>query len=940
MNRPSRRRNSSKAWSRVRPHAVKIALALAATAALGAGAYHLTRQSPADHLQQGLALYQAGDTEAAAIALKNALQAMPDHAQARFTLGRIHFAGNDFQAADKEFTRARAAGLAEVELLALHGRTLLILGEPARLLAELTVPQAADAATQATVHALRARAHLMLEDPAAAEASLAQAEALAPGLPEVLVSRALHALADGRRDSALPLLAQALAQAPERADIWLLQGDLQRSLGLPPAAALASYGQAVAAEPGNPRARLARAQLHLDQDALELARADVQAALELSPQDVIGRYFMAYLEFRGNRLAEANTRLQELLRGAPDFIPAHLLAGAVNVGLGHREAARAHLDRVLAVAPQHGLARKLKAATLADLGDLETARQLLAGFGSDADDPVLHLLQGQIALRQGRYREALRHLDRAPQAVQQDARFLTDLATGMMGSGDRAGAIAALTQAAELDTQSARPELLLVLAHLQAQRYDQAMQVVERLAQERPDDPFVHNLRASILLTQNRPDQARPHLARALALQADYYPAAYNLALLDLQRRDLPAARGRMQQVLQANPREARAWLMLARLDALAGRPAEALRNLEQARRANDRDPQVRVALIRHWLEHNQPGKALTEARNALDVTGRADFLEFIGLAQAALNDPASARASYARWAELQPGNPAAHFRLAQAQGAMQDHAGALVSLDRALTLRPDLTLASVGKALTLARLNRAEEGIALARSIQARQPQSAAGFLAEADILAGQQRFAAAAPLYARAATLDRRSESVQRVLDSYTRAGQAAAGQQWVTQWLAGNPADHGARHALALSLLQARQWQDAAAHYRQLARARPGDLVAHNNLAWVLGELKHPDAIATAEQALKLDPQNPVVMDTLGWILVNSGQMARGLALLEQAHAKAPTAADIHWHYAAALARSGNTARARQELEKLIYSGNDFPARDEARRLLASL
>ena len=61
--------------------------------------------------------------------------------------------------------------------------------------------------------------------------------------------------------------------------------------------------------------------------------------------------------------------------------------------------------------------------------------------------------------------------------------------------------------------------------------------------------------------------------------------------------------------------------------------------------------------------------------------------------------------------------------------------------------------------------------------------------------------------------------------------------------------------------------------------------------NNYANLLLQLNDPAAQATAEQALKLDPDNPNFADTLGWILVQGGQTEAGLRYLREARLRSP-------------------------------------------------
>jgi Flp pilus assembly protein TadD len=60
-------------------------------------------------------------------------------------------------------------------------------------------------------------------------------------------------------------------------------------------------------------------------------------------------------------------------------------------------------------------------------------------------------------------------------------------------------------------------------------------------------------------------------------------------------------------------------------------------------------------------------------------------------------------------------------------------------------------------------------------------------------------------------------------------------------------------------------------------------------------------------------------------------------QGVQVLRQAVERAPQVAEIRYHLGAALARSGDMARARQELEKAIAGAGDAPWKPEAKRLL---
>ena len=53
------------------------------------------------------------------------------------------------------------------------------------------------------------------------------------------------------------------------------------------------------------------------------------------------------------------------------------------------------------------------------------------------------------------------------------------------------------------------------------------------------------------------------------------------------------------------------------------------------------------------------------------------------------------------------------------------------------------------------------------------------------------------------------------------------------------------------------------------------------------WGLYQVRgNPKALATAERALAAAPDNPAVMDTVGWILVEKGDLDKALPLLREA------------------------------------------------------
>ena len=155
-----------------------------------------------------------------------------------------------------------------------------------------------------------------------------------------------------------------------------------------------------------------------------------------------------------------------------------------------------------------------------------------------------------------------------------------------------------------------------------------------------------------------------------------------------------------------------------------------------------------------------------------------------------------------------------------------------------------------------------------------------------------------------------------------------------------MAAHPNDMVVRRSLATALIVMGRYDEAAAEHARLLAATPADADLLNNLAWLYSQLGDPRARHYAERAYAIMPNDPGVMDTFGWILVQDGEPARGLTLLREAQARGLQAETIGYHIAVALIAMGRNEEARRELKQALRRGNDFMGGAEAQALLRQL
>jgi len=84
----------------------------------------------------------------------------------------------------------------------------------------------------------------------------------------------------------------------------------------------------------------------------------------------------------------------------------------------------------------------------------------------------------------------------------------------------------------------------------------------------------------------------------------------------------------------------------------------------------------------------------------------------------------------------------------------------------------------------------------------------------------------------------------------------------------------------------------------------------------------------------------PNEPLVMDTVGWVYYKKQQPALAIAEFQKCLDKDPQNPTYLFHLGLAQAQAGDPQKARASLEQALKINPTFAGADEARRTLASL
>ncbi len=881
---------------------------------------------------------QKGDLKAAVIQLKNAVEKSPDNGEARLELGNLQLAIGDLPSAEKEFRKARSLGIPADRVLPQLARTMAQQGEFKELLEQLT-PDAA--AKSAPLLALRGDALLATGKADEAKQAYEQALALNPNAGEALLGMARHAMFSQDRDAADRYVMEAVAKDPKNPDVFMTRGTMLRLAGKSDEA-LAAFDEVLKLKPDHRSAHIEKAYVEISRGKYEQAQKEIESAEKNAPGNLLVTYTRALNDFSQGKFAAAQESLQKVLRVAPDHLPSVLLAGACDLNLGSLQQAEQNLRKYLSSNPNDIYARKLLAQTLLRGSQPGDAAEALAPVLKDAtQDPQLLALAGESYMQVRDFGKASAYLEKAAELAPKAAAVRTSLGLSRLAQGDQARGLSELQLATSLDPKSAQATMALVQTEMNLKHYDKALAAVQSLEKAQPDNPQVQNLKGAVYMIKGDAAAARAAFEKAVALKPDFFPAVTNLARLDIQDKKPDAAKQRFEKLLAKDKNNYGAMAALGDLAMVQQRTDEATSWYEKASAANPDAVVPALKLGVHYLRIEQPQKALALARKFQTANPtNADVLELLGQAQVATKDTAGALETYSKLANVLPKSAQPQMRLAGVRMLQKNDAAAAEDLRRAVELQPDFIPARLAQIELAVRSNRPDEALDTARQIQKLDAKAPVGYAVEGDLLMMQNKPAPALAAYEKALAIGKSPELMLKTLQAMKQAGKDKEAQARAAQWLKEKPDNVAIAMFLAEGSLARKDYKTAIAQLQDVLKRGPNNAVALNNLAWAYQQEKDPRALETAEQAYKLAGENAGVLDTLGWLLVEQGNTARGLPLLQKASGLAPNAAEIRYHLAVGLHKSGDKPGARKELDKLLAQNAQFPQIEEARALLKTM
>ncbi len=891
--------------------------------------------------------YQAeGHYRSAIIELKNLLQADGNHAQARLLLGQLHMDLGDVQAAQKELRRAEALGAASAAVQPALAESYVIVKQYDKALAVIEQPPFDPAQLSPRVQRLRADSYLGLGKTEKAQeiyrALLAQNEnsnEARRGLARV----ALHVGDDGK---ALVLVKQAIGFDSKDKASWLLRGQID-SKRQDYAAAEQAYTHALdtrkleAITHEELWARVGLIEALLAQNKIAPAAQRLKELRRFLSAHPAARYLRARIAMAEGDHDIAETELRAVLKTFPDHGPSLLMLGAVKYAQEQLEQADMFLSGFLAAQPGHSAAHKLLAATRLRLAQPAGAKAALTPLSkSGARDAEWLSLMGIASFQAGEYAQASSFLEQGVKASPDNTALRVNLALGYIAENRFRAAIDLLEKNAPAASVDGRRDTLLLWCYLRERETAKADALATKLIDSAGADDRVYERLGTLFAAAGYSEKASAFFLELVARKPLHAAALYSLGRIAHSNGRTTAADAYYRRALQADPKHAQAMGAMTQLALAEGREQQAITWLERARAGNKAADTPRLLLAQLYTKRGDTQRALAVAAEAIALQPkRAEGYLVLSRAHQAAGNYKEARQSLQTAVTHAPNDAALRYDLGHMHWLAAELREAKTAFAEALRLQPDWLPAIGALAMVTLRLGDTDAAYTLAKNLQNHPERKEIGFALEGDLDFMSAKYADAAGNYAQAAAIRPAGTLAVKTYQARYRAGLPQP-EAPLTQWLAGHPEDAEIRLALAQAYVTASKTQAAVREFERIVSADAEHATSLNNLAWLYWQQGDTRALDMAERAYRVSPGNGAVTDTLGWLLVQTGAVQRGLALLRKADAEAPHSPEIRYHLAYALVKSGARSEAQSLLAGLIASNAAFASREQARALMQTI
>jgi tetratricopeptide (TPR) repeat protein len=497
-------------------------------------------------------------------------------------------------------------------------------------------------------------------------------------------------------------------------------------------------------------------------------------------------------------------------------------------------------------------------------------------------------------------------------------------------------------KAASLE-KSPAPTLRKSLAQLYVRmgRMDDALEEVDKALKEDPDDTDLLQLRGGILAAKHETDAAIETYKKIIALSPPDHEDSYVLiASLYAQSGNLAGAKDILKQLVSKNPNSFFGYYYLGRMSEAGGDAAGAEQNYKKALSVNPDAEGVNLDLARVYGAQKRFPEAIELCRRVVDENPKNAAARNL-LAQLLMGDNKVDKAlqEFETLGQLEEDPTDTRLKIALIKLQRRDLEGAITELNLILAQHPENSAAHYYLSSAYAGMKRVNDALSEIRKIHGTDEYFVESRVLGAFMLQQEKRAAEGVKFLQDALSVKKDSPKLLTLLATMQHeAQQTADAVETIRHLIEVDPGKDKNYFTLGVFLDELGKKQDAIAAMRKAIELEPKNANALNYLGYTLVEQGQDldEAESLIKRALDLEKDNGYFLDSLGWLYFTQQKYKDAARELERAAKLVPTDAVILEHYALALQKTDNIAKAKETAEKALLHAPESDDKQVAGRL----
>lgn len=874
--------------------AVIIALAFATVGCSGKTSEELY----AEGLQQSKA-----NPNGAIVLFKSALEKDRNHLDARYQLARAYLTVAKYEQAEREFLKVLRQNPSRSDIKLELARVYSFTRKPALAIKEAEEYLKSHPGAPAALEALGI-ALAISNKPEEAEGYLLQALKADPALTPVKLELAALYTTRGKQAEVRRLLDEVIKGDPNNSRAHYMLAALEASLGNRDQA-IAIYRR-IAESHGSDSVALYKAGLlYLEKGGMENTEKIAADLVRKFPKRAEGRRLKGLVYYYRKNFTEAILELQNSIKIQPSS-EAHYFLGLSHYHRGELETALSQFRLILDQNPSFLRARLLTGMILLQQQRIDdSVAEIRKLLDVDPNYALAHNVLGSAYLAKGMYDEGIRELNRT---IELDPKLVDAyLKKGLfhLRKGEEKEAETDLQTAIRIAPEILNTRMILASHYMRQNNHAKAVSLLIRGINGTRSDAPLYNYLAAVMLVQKKEADALKYLQKAKELDPSFFATHFNIAIYYAAGGDHEKALQEYQEVLRKDPQNVKAMLSMAALLDLKGRDSEAYDYYRKARETNKEV--AFLALANYHMKNKQSSKALAVLDEAIKAHPR-------------------------------------NTTILEAKGRIlvkeKDFREAIKVFDDIETVSPERGLPlKIGAYVLMKDIRRAEQQ---ARRVINLKPNSASGYMMLASVRESQNDLGGAIDEMKNGLRADgKNAQAIVMLGNLYARKKDYKSAQDTYAAALIKDADFTPAIFAQGALLDEIGKKKEAVKKYREALAKSDNYVPALNNLAYLYvdGHGSPREGLRLAFAGFKQEPENPGVMDTLGYALLKNGHRTDAQKVLEKAALLLPDNPTVAYHLALAYKETGTREQAVKTLQKSLALG-DFPEAGSARKLLTEL